>query len=134
MWNTECSCVDGCITIPVELTVSANVSCDSEHSLIKNETPNLRKWTSVVRHRWNCHLEPPDHFETPIPVEVAFPPVSEDADFLLFETLWQSHFGWTSEKGIQAAKPTTSSCYCTRNWNKILQEGQICNTASEKIA
>ena len=33
------------------------------------------------------NLEPPDHFETPIPVEVAFPPVSEDAHFLLFETL-----------------------------------------------
>ena len=76
-------------------------------------------WKHLVNLDETDNLEPPDHFETPIPVEVAFPPVSEDAHFLLFETLWQPHFGWTSEKGIQSAKPTTSSCYYTHNWNKI---------------
>ena len=34
------------------------------------------------------NLEPPDHFEAPVPVQVAFPPVSEDANFLLLETFW----------------------------------------------
>lgn len=81
------------------------------------------------------NIELPSHSDSPLPVEVGYPPVAEDTSFPLFENLWYPHLGQMTWKGtlipFKTHNETVATRFLTRVKSQHIPGEQVYNEIQE---